>query len=82
MLPHSSGPMAWYSTDVMFLRLPEGRTVAYTENAHHGELIEENASVERLQRAYDAVRDLALSPAESRKFVRRMLEEVPCDPST
>ena len=32
--------------------------------------------------AYDAVRDLALSPAESRKFILRMLEEVPCDPST
>ncbi|WP_407550749.1 helix-turn-helix transcriptional regulator [Streptomyces sp. Pv4-95] len=82
VLPHSSGPHGLVSTDVMFLRLPEGRTVAYTENAHHGELIEENASVERLQRAYDAVRDLALSPAESLKFIRRMLEAVPCEPST
>ncbi len=41
---HSApGSTAWYSTAVMFLRLPDGRTVAYTENAHHGELIEENA---------------------------------------
>ncbi|MFF3607086.1 helix-turn-helix domain-containing protein [Streptomyces sp. NPDC002463] len=69
------------STDVMFLRLLSGRTVAYTESAHQGELVEENVSVERLQRAYDAVRDLALPPAESRKFILRMLEEVPCDPS-
>ncbi|MFJ6748460.1 helix-turn-helix domain-containing protein [Streptomyces sp. NPDC091266] len=82
VLPHDAGPHGLVSTDVMFLRLPEGGTVAYTENAHHGELIEENASVERLQRAYDAVRDQALSPVESRKFVMRMLEEVPCDPST
>ncbi|MFH8571814.1 helix-turn-helix domain-containing protein [Streptomyces sp. NPDC017993] len=82
VLPHDSGPHALVSTDVMFLRLPDGRTVAYTENAHRGELIEETSPVERLQRAYDAVRDLALSPAESRKFVMRMLEEVPCDPST
>ncbi|MFE2162640.1 helix-turn-helix domain-containing protein [Streptomyces lydicus] len=82
VLPQASGPHALVSTDVMFLRLPDGRTVAYTENAHRGELIEECSSVERLQRAYDAVRDLALSPAESRKFVMRMLEEVPCEPST
>ncbi|WP_327225257.1 helix-turn-helix transcriptional regulator [Streptomyces platensis] len=82
VLPHGSGPHGLVSTDVMFLRLPDGRTVAYTENAHRGELIEETSSVERLQRAYDAVRDLALSPAESRKFVMRMLEEVPCEPST
>ncbi|WP_432146959.1 helix-turn-helix domain-containing protein [Streptomyces sp. bgisy084] len=82
VLPHDAGPHGLVSTDVMFLRLPDGRTVAYTENAHRGELIEETSSVERLQRAYDAVRDLALSPAESRKFVMRMLEEVPCEPST
>ncbi|MFD0169752.1 helix-turn-helix domain-containing protein [Streptomyces decoyicus] len=82
VLPHGAGPHGLVSTDVMFLRLPDGRTVAYTENAHRGELIEETSSVERLQRAYDAVRDLALSPAESRKLVMRMLEEVPCEPST
>lgn len=82
VLPFQSGLYGLDSTAVMFLRLPDGRTVAYTENAHRGELIEETSSVERLQRAYDAVRDLALSPAESRKFVMRMLEEVPCEPST
>ncbi|GAB7031831.1 helix-turn-helix transcriptional regulator [Streptomyces sp. NPDC021749] len=82
VLPHDSGPHGLVSTDVIFLRLPDGRTVAYTENAHRGELIEETGPVERLQRAYDAVRDLALSPAASRKFVMRMLEEVPCEPST
>lgn len=81
VLPFSAGPYGLDSTDVIFLRLLNGRTVAYTENAHRGELIQETSSVERLQRAYDAVRDLALSPAESRKFVMRMLEEVPCDPS-
>ncbi|WP_030709486.1 helix-turn-helix domain-containing protein [Streptomyces sp. NRRL F-2580] len=82
VLPFSAGPCGLDSTAVMFLRLAEGRTVAYTENAYRGELIEESLPVERLQRAYDAVRDLALSPAESRKFILRLLEEVPCDPST
>ncbi|MET8171258.1 helix-turn-helix domain-containing protein [Streptomyces clavifer] len=82
VLPFSAGPYGLDSTDVWFLRLPGGRTVAYTENAYRGELIEAEEPVERLQRAYDAVRDMALSPAESRKFILRVLEEVPCDPST
>jgi transcriptional regulator with XRE-family HTH domain len=80
VLPFSAGPYGLDSTDVWFLRVPDGRTVAYTENAHRGELIEDNTAVEKLQGAYDAVRDLALSPAESRKFVLSMLEEVPCEP--
>ncbi|GAA3294590.1 helix-turn-helix domain-containing protein [Streptomyces cinereospinus] len=81
VLPLSVGMHGLDSTALMFLRLPGGVTVAYTENAHRGELIEENASVERLHRAYDAMRDLALSPAESRKFVLAILEEVPCEAS-
>ncbi|MDF3148286.1 MULTISPECIES: helix-turn-helix transcriptional regulator [unclassified Streptomyces] len=82
VLPLGAGLHGLVSTDVMFLRLPDGRTVAYTETAYHGELIEENREVERLQRAYDSMRDLALSPAESLKFIGQMLEEAPCDPST
>lgn len=70
------------SADMWYLLLPEGRTVAYTENGYRGELIEESGPVVSLQKAYDAVRDLALSPAESRKFILQMLEEVTCDPST
>ncbi|WP_275467548.1 helix-turn-helix domain-containing protein [Streptomyces noursei] len=79
VLLQSSGLHGLSTTDVWFLRLPDARTVAYTEHGYGGELFEENAAVERMQRAYDATRDLALSPAESRKFVLRMLEEVPCD---
>ncbi len=82
VLPFSAGPHGLMNTSVKFLRLPDGRTVAYTENDLRGELVEENTSVELLLRRYDAMRDLALSPAESRKFILRMLEEVPCEPST
>jgi len=81
VLPFGVGLHGLDSTDVMFLRLLDGRTVAYTENDVRGELVAETGKVERLQRTYDAVRDLALSPAESRMFVLRMLEEVPCEPS-
>ncbi|MFJ4328161.1 helix-turn-helix transcriptional regulator [Streptomyces tricolor] len=82
VLPFSAGLHGLLNTSVMFLRLIDGRTVAYTENDLRGELLEENASVELLQRRYDAMRDLALSPAESRNFILRMLEAMPCEPST
>ncbi|MFJ5724173.1 helix-turn-helix domain-containing protein [Streptomyces sp. NPDC093149] len=82
VLPFHAGPHGLMSTDAMFLRLPDGRTVAYTENDVRGELIEESSRVERVQRRYDAARDLALPPVESRKFIMRMLEEAPCEPST
>ncbi|AVH56905.1 MULTISPECIES: helix-turn-helix domain-containing protein [Streptomyces] len=82
VLPFGTGLHGLDSTDVMFLRLLDGRTVAYAEHDVRGELLEESSRVERFQRTYDAVRDLALSPAESRKFILRMLEEGPCEPST
>ncbi|MFM9368286.1 helix-turn-helix domain-containing protein [Streptomyces sp. Da 82-17] len=75
VLTQAAGPHGLMNTDVMFLRLTDGRTVAYAENDISGELIEENRQVERLQRRYDAVRDLALSPAASRKAITQMLEE-------
>ncbi|MFD5251791.1 helix-turn-helix domain-containing protein [Streptomyces bobili] len=82
VLRFGKGLHALDSTAMMFLRMAEGRTVAYTENDLRGELIEESGRVESLHRTYDVVRDLALSPAESRTFILRMLEEVPCEPST
>lgn len=75
VLPFGLGLHGLVNTDTMFLRLLDGRTVAYGENDVRGELIEEYSKVERLQRAYDAVRDAALSPTESRQLVLRMLEE-------
>ncbi|WP_019061079.1 helix-turn-helix domain-containing protein [Streptomyces prunicolor] len=82
VLLQSAGLHGLVSADMWYLLLPEGRTVAYTENGYRGELIEESGPVVSLQKAYDAVRDLALSPAESRKFILQMLEEATCDPST
>ncbi|MGW1005378.1 helix-turn-helix domain-containing protein [Streptomyces sp. NPDC002520] len=81
VLPQQAGLHGLVSTAVMFLRLLDGRAVAYTENALRGELVEEYGSVERMHRAYDAMRDLALNPAESRKVILQTLEEVPCEPS-
>ncbi|AKN71499.1 DNA-binding protein [Streptomyces sp. PBH53] len=82
VLPFSASFHGLASTDLMFLRLLDTRAVAYAENDVHGELISEPSRVERYQRTYDAIRDVALSPADSRKFILRMLEEVTCEPST
>ncbi|MER6052336.1 helix-turn-helix transcriptional regulator [Streptomyces sp. NPDC001793] len=82
VLLHDAGLHALTNTNTMFLRGANGSTVAWVETGYSGELVEESASVERLQHAYDAVRDLALSPADSRKFIIQTLEEVPCDAST
>ncbi|MET7489794.1 helix-turn-helix transcriptional regulator [Streptomyces sp. NPDC005538] len=82
IVPFSAGPHGLTNTAVKFLRMPDATTLAYTENDLRGELIQENSAVEFLQRTYDVVRDLALSPAESLKFITRVLEEVPCEPST
>ncbi|MFC9426226.1 helix-turn-helix transcriptional regulator [Streptomyces sp. NPDC056987] len=82
VLPHTVGLHALMNTTTMFLRSTDGRTVAWVETGYSGELIEATGSVERLQLRYDLARDLALSPADSRKFIMRMLEEVSCDPTT
>ncbi|MFJ2514523.1 helix-turn-helix transcriptional regulator [Streptomyces griseoviridis] len=78
----SAGLHGLTNTDTMFLRSADGGTVAWVETGYSGELVQEAADVERLQLRYDLVRDSALSPDESRKFIGRMLEEMPCEPST
>ncbi|MEU6226151.1 helix-turn-helix transcriptional regulator [Streptomyces sp. NPDC047042] len=82
VLPFSAGPFGLMNGLVMFLQLVDGRVVAYTENDLHGELIDDGGQIERLQSAYDAMRDRALSAAESRKFIGELLEEARCDPTT
>lgn len=67
------------NTDTMFLWLPDGRTVAYVETGYSGELVEKTMEVDRLRFAYDQLRDLALSPRESREVITQLMEDVPCE---
>ncbi|MFI2190236.1 helix-turn-helix domain-containing protein [Streptomyces sioyaensis] len=80
VLPFAAGLCEMSNTDTSFLRLSEGRTVAWVETGYDGKLVEENAGVERLQFSYDRLRDHALSPRESAEFIQRLLEEAPCLP--
>lgn len=79
VIPLTSGLHGLTNTNTMFLRTSDARTIAWVETGYSGSLVESTKDVERLQLAYDAVRDLALSPPESRTFILRMLEEVSCD---
>ncbi|MFF9017981.1 helix-turn-helix domain-containing protein [Streptomyces sp. NPDC014870] len=81
VVPHAAGLYALANTDVMFLKPTDGRTVAWVETAYSGEVVESTAAVDQLQHRYDVVRDLALSPADSRKLILRTLEEASCEPS-
>ncbi|MET8983798.1 helix-turn-helix transcriptional regulator [Streptomyces sp. NPDC004539] len=82
VLPASVGLHALTNTDTMFLQDASAQTVAWVETGYDGELFEETDDVRRLQLRYDRVRDLALSPDESREFIRRLLEEARCAKST
>jgi transcriptional regulator with XRE-family HTH domain len=82
VLPLSAGLHGLTNTDTIFLRGSDGQTVAWVETGYSGELVQETTAVERLQLRYDRVRDVALSPDESRQFIERMLEEAPCEPLT
>ncbi|SFJ82507.1 helix-turn-helix domain-containing protein [Streptomyces pini] len=75
VLPFRAGLRELSHTDTAFLRLLDGRTVAWVETAYSGELIEEAARVEELQVGYDRLRDHALSPRDSAEFLLRLLEE-------
>ncbi|MFC8080413.1 helix-turn-helix domain-containing protein [Streptomyces sp. NPDC057307] len=75
VLPFDAGPHGLLGTSVTVLWLPDGRAVAYTEDAHSGELIEDPSDVEKLRLSYDLLRDLALSPRKSVAFIERLLEE-------
>lgn len=81
VVPHSAGLNALNSTDVTFLRLPDGRVAAWVESGFTGSRIDVTTEVDLLQRRHDHVRDLALSPGDSRKFIMRRLEEAQCEPS-
>ncbi|MFD9816931.1 helix-turn-helix domain-containing protein [Streptomyces sp. NPDC059080] len=80
-MPHRGGFHALTNTDVMFLRGHDGRTAAWVESGYSGELIEDTEASERLQLRYDLIRDLALSPGETREFIKQILEEFSCESS-
>ncbi|MGW7657625.1 helix-turn-helix domain-containing protein [Streptomyces asiaticus] len=75
VLPFSAGLHGLIGTSLTLLWQPDGSAVAYTEDSHSGELVEEAGGVERLRLSYDLLRDSALSPRESVAFIQRVMED-------
>ncbi|MDT0543929.1 MULTISPECIES: helix-turn-helix transcriptional regulator [Streptomyces] len=81
VLPFSAGLHGLIGTSLTLLWQPDGTAVAYTEDSHSGELVEDAGGVERLRLSYDLLRDSALSPRESVAFIQRMTEDgATCEP--
>ena len=75
VLPLGAGIHDLLGGSLTLLWLPGGRSVAYAERGIDGSLIEESSEVEQLKLSYDLLRDSALSPAESRAFIRNVMED-------
>ncbi|SCK26348.1 helix-turn-helix transcriptional regulator [Streptomyces sp. WMMB 322] len=74
VLPFASGLQHLLGSSLTVLWMPDGSTVAYTEGAWSGELVEEGDDVDRLRLSCDVLRDSALPPDRSAAFVRRLMD--------
>lgn len=74
VVPFGTGPHHILGS-VELIYFHDGRTVAYTQSSLSGHLVEEPEDVEPLRLAYDVLRDTALTPAESLRFLRALLDE-------
>ncbi|MET8603088.1 helix-turn-helix transcriptional regulator [Streptomyces rubiginosohelvolus] len=77
VVPFSAGLHDLMGGLLTVLWLPDGRSVAYSESATGGELIEESGRVEAMKLSYDLLRDRVLSVAETREFIRKLIKEIP-----
>ncbi|QPP06787.1 hypothetical protein G4Z16_10730 [Streptomyces bathyalis] len=74
VLPFASGLQHLLGSSLTVLWMPDGSTVAYTEGAWSGELVEGCEDVDRLRLSCDVLRDSALPPDRSAAFIRRLMD--------
>ncbi|MFI9176056.1 helix-turn-helix domain-containing protein [Streptomyces lincolnensis] len=75
VMPFSAGMTPLLYGVMTVMTFADEPTVAYTETAHSGQLIEDPAVVATIAKSYDLARAAALSPEASLSFVDRILEE-------
>jgi hypothetical protein len=82
VLPYSHGAHHLVNGSMFFLKLPDGREVAYEEGIDVGRLYEEPNQVGRRKRTYDELRAYALSSTETAALIRKLMEEYKpaCEP--
>ncbi|MFE9092981.1 Scr1 family TA system antitoxin-like transcriptional regulator [Streptomyces sp. NPDC007264] len=74
VLPFDQGEHGAMGGSLTILTLYEGSEAAYTEGAHHGQLIEDPAEVRRFSLTYDRLRAAALPPLMSLDMIRSVME--------
>ncbi|MGA5794548.1 helix-turn-helix domain-containing protein [Streptomyces cellulosae] len=75
VLPFDQGEHEVMGGSLTVLTMPDGREVAYTEGAHHGQLVEEPDEVASLALTYDRLRAAALPPLMSLDMIRSVRED-------
>ncbi|WP_128379087.1 helix-turn-helix domain-containing protein [Streptomyces cavernae] len=72
VMPFSGGMNPLMYSSMRIMTFAEEPTLAYTETAHSGQLIDDPAVVQNILRSYDLARAAALSPEASLEFIGRL----------
>ncbi|MFF3894457.1 Scr1 family TA system antitoxin-like transcriptional regulator [Streptomyces sp. NPDC001812] len=75
VLPFDQGEHEVMGGSLTVLALPDGSEAAYTEGAHHGQLIEDPEEVRSFSLTYDRLRAAALPPLMSLGMIRSVMED-------
>ncbi|MET9616128.1 helix-turn-helix domain-containing protein [Kitasatospora indigofera] len=72
--PFSLGERIRFSTSVILLTSPGGAVRAYSESLAHGRFLEDPQKVREWRQRYDQLRAEALSPQDSARLIRSVME--------
>ncbi|WP_345619678.1 helix-turn-helix transcriptional regulator [Streptomyces ziwulingensis] len=75
VLPFDQGEHDVMGGSLTVLTMPDGAEVAYTENAHYGQLVEDPDEVRSFALTYDRLRAAALPPLMSLDMIRSVMED-------
>ncbi|MFG2130790.1 Scr1 family TA system antitoxin-like transcriptional regulator [Streptomyces sp. NPDC048751] len=75
VMPFDQGEHDVMGGSLTVLTMPDGSEIAYTEGAHHGQLIEDPDEVRSFALTYDRLRAAALPPLMSLDMIRSVMED-------
>ncbi|MEU9111427.1 helix-turn-helix transcriptional regulator [Streptomyces sp. NPDC048483] len=75
ILPFAAGPVPFIGRMLTLMEFEDAPPTVYTEGAYSGNLLDEPTTVRRVQRDYDLLRAVALSPEASLSLIESAAEE-------